>query len=169
MIGAIAGRIDRTPSLVRQYSSTTMPLSQATLRRARVRVVATAPTPTMTKSAACRVPSAQPTCSTRSRPSRHTTRVIADDGDAVRAMLLGQILRDAGRDHAVHDPVGHFKHRDFAAHLAAGRSRLEPDVAAPDDDDARLRFEPRLNGRDIRECTQIVHARKSGPWAGQPA
>jgi len=46
----------------------------------------------------------------------------------------------------------HFQHRDFAAHLAASRRRLETDVAAADDDDARLRFEARLNGRDIRDA-----------------
>ena len=93
----------------------------------------------------------------------------ADQGDAVRAMLLGKILRDTGRGHAIHDPVGHFQHRDFAAHFAARRGRLEPDVAAADDDDACLGFEARLNGGNIGEPAQVEHAGKRGPWAGQPA
>ena len=60
---------------------------------------------------------------------------IADDVDAVAAMLVGKILRHAGRDHAIHDPIGHFQHRDLAVHRAASRRGLEADVAAADDDD----------------------------------
>ena len=94
---------------------------------------------------------------------------VAHDVDAVAAMLVGKILRHAGRDHAIHDPIGHFQHRDLAVHRAAGRRGLEADVAAADDDDPASGFDSRLDGRDVLEAAQIVHAGQRGPGARQAA
>src|SRR5580658_11135368 len=76
---------------------------------------------------------------------------IADDVDAVRAMFRREIFRDTGRDHTVHDAVGHLQHCDIAVHPTAGRRRLQTDVTAADDYDPAVRLDSRLDRAHVLE------------------
>src|ERR1700737_1769159 len=77
----------------------------------------------------------------------HTS--IADDLDALSAVLVREILGNIRRNHPIHQAVRHFQYRDRATHLAGRGGCFEANVAPADDDDTRSRLEAFLDLGDI--------------------
>ena len=88
---------------------------------------------------------------------------------AVRAMQVGEDLRDPGTDHPEQRQRGRLDHGHRAAGRRGGGGHLEPDPAGPDDDDPAALDQRGAQGTAVVEGAQVGDRRAAVVRGVEPA